>query len=201
MAGRIYMAQFADRTESTCATTRAVRDICVAYVRDFPHGCCCREDRGIGRDECIDRCYRCRIRGSRPGRSSGTGRPQVPGVIGDFLEAFRPVAATAGVDIHLFMGEVDLDAIAIEFDLVHPAFAAGHPVDRRSQCRRNEARKQRLDADRRRLFCAGTACLNQTERQLPPISTRMAIDKGLQVRRNVGQLEIAAALDLSSDVL
>jgi hypothetical protein len=53
----------------------------------------------------------------------------VPGLVGDLLEAFGPVVATAGEDLDRAVHKMDLDAIPIEFDLMYPAVAAGHLLD------------------------------------------------------------------------
>ncbi|MCP1968276.1 hypothetical protein AB7M49_005929 [Bradyrhizobium elkanii] len=74
-------------------------------------------------------------------------RGYVPGVIGNFLEAFRPIVAAAGVYGHNFIGEMGLNAVTVEFDLMNPARAAWHLLDRRRQRRRNEAGEERLGAD------------------------------------------------------
>jgi hypothetical protein len=61
----------------------------------------------------------------------------------------RVVQSTApGVDLQ----EMDLNAIAIEFDFVEPTVAAGHLVDGARERRFEEVRKGSLDADDRRLF-------------------------------------------------
>jgi hypothetical protein len=45
----------------------------------------------------------------------------VPGVVGDLPEAFGPVVAAAGEDLDRLVGQVDLDAVAVELDFVNPA--------------------------------------------------------------------------------
>ena len=57
-------------------------------------------------------------------------RLDVPGVVGDFLEAIGSVVATTGEHLHGFVNQVHLDAIAVELDFVDPALAAGHFVER-----------------------------------------------------------------------
>jgi hypothetical protein len=47
---------------------------------------------------------------------------------------------------------MDLDAVAVELNLVNPAVAGRHLADRRRQGRLDETREGRLDADRRGLF-------------------------------------------------
>jgi hypothetical protein len=49
----------------------------------------------------------------------------VPGVVSNLLEALGPIVAAAGVDFDRFVSEVDLDAVAIEFDFVDPARSVG----------------------------------------------------------------------------
>jgi hypothetical protein len=48
------------------------------------------------------------------------------------------------------VSEVDLNTIAVEFDLLNPALAGRHLLDRRCQLRFDEARAGSLDADRGR---------------------------------------------------
>jgi hypothetical protein len=54
----------------------------------------------------------------------------MPSVIGDLLEALGPIVATPGQYLDAFVGEVDLDPVAVELDLVDPGFAAWDPLDR-----------------------------------------------------------------------
>jgi hypothetical protein len=49
----------------------------------------------------------------------------VPSVVGDLLEMFRPVVAATGEDFDRFIHKMDLNAIPVEFDLVNPALTAG----------------------------------------------------------------------------
>jgi hypothetical protein len=74
----------------------------------------------------------------------------VPGVTGDFPEAFGPIISAPGKDPHGFVCQMDLDAVAVKLDFVNPAGAARHLLDRGGQGRLDEARQRRLDANRRR---------------------------------------------------
>jgi hypothetical protein len=47
----------------------------------------------------------------------------VPSIVGDFLEAVGPAVAAAGKNFYRFIGEMNLHAVAVELDLVDPAFA------------------------------------------------------------------------------
>jgi hypothetical protein len=47
-----------------------------------------------------------------------------------------------------FVGEMHLDAVAVELDLMDPTFAGGHAVDRRCQGWLDESGKWGLYADR-----------------------------------------------------
>ena len=76
----------------------------------------------------------------------------VPGVVGDLAETIGPVVAAAGEDLDGFVGEVDLDPVAVELDLMNPALAGRHLLDRGRQRGLDESGKGRLHADRRRLF-------------------------------------------------
>ena len=60
------------------------------------------------------------------------------GLRGDRREFVGPVEALAGLQARLAVLHAQLDAIAVEFDLVHPAGAGGRPVDRLAQLRRDE---------------------------------------------------------------
>ena len=56
----------------------------------------------------------------------------VPGVVGDLPEALGPVVAAPGEDLDGLVGEMDLDAVAVELDLVNPALAGRAPSRSRS---------------------------------------------------------------------
>ena len=71
---------------------------------------------------------------------------------GDLLEAVGPVVAAPGEDLDRLVGQVDLDAVAVELDFVNPALAGRHLLDRGRQGRLDEAGQWRLDADGRRFF-------------------------------------------------
>jgi hypothetical protein len=49
----------------------------------------------------------------------------VPRLVGDVFEAFGPIVTATGEDLDGFIGEVELHAVAVELDLVKPAFAGG----------------------------------------------------------------------------
>ena len=82
----------------------------------------------------------------------GTGA-DVPGIVGDLLEAFGPVVAAPGEDLDGLVGEVDLDPIAVELDLVKPAVRriGTFSIDVASAGSMKPG-NGRLDADRRRFF-------------------------------------------------
>ena len=52
----------------------------------------------------------------------------VTGVVRDLLEAMGPVMAPAGEDLDGSVPKMDLDAVAVELDLVNPALAGWHPA-------------------------------------------------------------------------
>ena len=54
------------------------------------------------------------------------GGLDVPGVVGDLLEAMGPVMAAPGEDLDGLVGQVDLDAVAVELDFVDPAVSGRH---------------------------------------------------------------------------
>jgi hypothetical protein len=87
----------------------------------------------------------------------------MPSVIGDLLEALGPIVATPGQYLDAFVGEVDLDPVAVELDLVDPAFAAWDALDRGRERRFNEARIIRLGADRRRLLTLESHQINSAK--------------------------------------
>jgi hypothetical protein len=80
----------------------------------------------------------------------GGARLDVPGIVRDLPEATGPIVAAAGEDLHLLVGQVDLDAVAVELDFVNPSLAGRHLLDRGCQGRFDEAGEGRLGADRRR---------------------------------------------------
>jgi len=48
----------------------------------------------------------------------------VPSIVGDLTETLRPIIAAPGEDLDGLIGEMDLDPITVELDLVYPSFAA-----------------------------------------------------------------------------
>ena len=60
----------------------------------------------------------------------------------------RPVVAAPREDLHRLVGQVDLDAIAVEFDFVDPAASRRHLPNRGRECGLDESGQRRLDADR-----------------------------------------------------
>jgi hypothetical protein len=89
------------------------------------------------------------IRGAIYGRhhdfavDDGGAGADVPGVVGDLPDALGPVVAAPGEDLDRFIGEVHLDAIAVELDLVDPAIAAGYAADRGRQRRLDKSGERR----------------------------------------------------------
>src|SRR3954469_875909 len=73
----------------------------------------------------------------------------VPCVGSDFLETMSPVVAASGEDPDLGIAEMDLDAVAVEFDFVNPPVAPRNLVDRAGQRRFDESGVRGLEADRR----------------------------------------------------
>src|SRR4029077_10272308 len=76
----------------------------------------------------------------------------VPSVRGNLSKAVRPVIAATGKNLHRRVSEMNLNAVAVELDLVDPPGVGWDPIDRRRQLRFDEPRIRRLDADRRGLF-------------------------------------------------
>jgi hypothetical protein len=64
----------------------------------------------------------------------------------------KALAARRRVKTSASFTTMDLNAIPIEFDLMHPAFAAGHLLDGGSERGLDEAGEGRLDADSRRFL-------------------------------------------------
>jgi len=48
----------------------------------------------------------------------------VPSIVADLAGTFRRVIAAPGEDLDGLIGEMDLDPITIELDLVYPSFAS-----------------------------------------------------------------------------
>ena len=116
----------------------------------------------------------------------------VPGVVGDLLEAFGPVVAAAGEDLDGLVGEVDLDAVAVELDLVDPALAGRHLLDRRASAGSMKPGRGALTP-----IAAGFLrwkAMVQTRRRLNcrAILSLVAIDEVLEMRGHVVQLQVAA---------
>ena len=53
----------------------------------------------------------------------------MPDVLGNLAKAPGPVVATAGIDFDIVVGDVNLNAIAIELDFVNPPRAFRHTLD------------------------------------------------------------------------
>jgi hypothetical protein len=69
-----------------------------------------------------------------------------------FLEAAGPIITAAGEDLDSIVVDVQLDPVAVELDLVDPAIARWHFLDRCCQRGLDESGEGRLHADRRRLL-------------------------------------------------
>ncbi|MGY4299900.1 hypothetical protein ACVWXN_007995 [Bradyrhizobium sp. i1.4.4] len=82
----------------------------------------------------------------------GRARLDLPGVMGDLLEAMRPIVSAPGENLRRLVGQVDLDPVAVELDFVNPSPAGRHPLDRGGQGRFDEAGQRRLHADCRGSF-------------------------------------------------
>src|SRR5438309_11317628 len=67
------------------------------------------------------------------------------------LEAPGPVIAAASEYLDVVIVDVQLDAVAVEFDLVNPTVTGRHLVARGRQRGLDESGEGRLHADRRRL--------------------------------------------------
>ncbi|MGC0326245.1 hypothetical protein ABIG06_006874 [Bradyrhizobium sp. USDA 326] len=65
-----------------------------------------------------------------------------------FAETAGPVQAAAGVDPDLMVGDVELAAVAVEFDFVDPALAMRHALDLLGENGLDEAGEGRLRPDR-----------------------------------------------------
>jgi hypothetical protein len=76
----------------------------------------------------------------------------MPRVVGDLLEALRPVVAAPGENLDAVIREMNLYPVAVEFYFMDPALAARHFVGRRRQRRFNEAGIGCLDPDRSRFL-------------------------------------------------
>jgi hypothetical protein len=74
----------------------------------------------------------------------GTGIA-MPGVGRDFLEAVGPVVAAASKHLNRRVRDVDLNAVAVEFDFVYPAVTGRYVAYRRCKGRRNETGKWSLE--------------------------------------------------------
>jgi hypothetical protein len=77
----------------------------------------------------------------------GGCRLDVPGIVRDLSETMRPVVAAPRVDLGRLVGQMDLDPVAVELDLVNPAVSGRHLSDRGREGRLDEATLWRLDPD------------------------------------------------------
>jgi hypothetical protein len=92
----------------------------------------------------------------------GGGSVDQEGIVRNLAEALRPVVTVAGKHLGGVVGDVKLKAIAIELNLMNPGVAGRDLFNRSRQCRFNETRDRRLDADSRWLFALERHC--QTRR-------------------------------------
>ena len=67
----------------------------------------------------------------------------------DLAEAVGPVVAAPGEYLHNRVFQMDLDTVTVELDLVDPALAVWHGIDRRGQRRLDEVRHRVLAKVRR----------------------------------------------------
>jgi hypothetical protein len=74
----------------------------------------------------------------------------------------RPIIAAPGEDLGSFIGEMDLDPITVELDLVNPSFAARYLFDGCRERGFDEAGKR---ANRGLFLSAGTPRLHQAHGQ------------------------------------
>jgi hypothetical protein len=88
----------------------------------------------------------------------------VPGVIGDIPETPGPIVATAGENLEGLVHQVNLARVAVEFDLVDPAIAGRHFLDRRRQCGFDESGEGRFHANCRRLLTLKRHATNSTNK-------------------------------------
>src|SRR5207247_1544759 len=87
----------------------------------------------------------------------------VPGIGRDLSETVRPIIAASGEHFDGGVPEMDLDAIAVELDLMEPTLAGGHLVNRCRQRRFDEAGIVGLDTTGWRLR-SGIRHTDQTKR-------------------------------------
>ena len=115
------------------------------------------------------------------------------------LPSVGPVIAATREYLGRPVAQVYLDAVAVEFDLVDPARARWHSVNRGSQCRFDEAREWRRDSPGRPLWPRAWHGSDEPQSQLPGW-TGMARNEVYQVIRNGCAFDIAAALNFSRDL-
>src|SRR5260221_8220509 len=98
---------------------------------------------------------------------------------------------------------MDLDAVAIEFNLVYPPRAGWDLVDRYRQLWFDEAGVRCLDADERWLFALerhGSSEAHRKRQLHVVVSSLIPIDESPKEKRNVAQLQIAAPAQFMGDV-
>ena len=124
----------------------------------------------------------------------------MPSVGGDLPEAVGPVIAAPGENFCRSLSQVNLDAVAIELDLMNPARAQWHPVNRGGQCRFDEAGVRCLDAPGWPLWPRARHGSDEPQGQLP-VPTGMARNEVAQMIRDLCAFDIAAGLDFSRDLV
>jgi hypothetical protein len=133
-------------------------------------------------------------------RGAGT---DVPCVGGDFLKAVGPIVPASREDLYLGVGEMDLNAVSVELDLMNPALTARRFRDRCGESRLDEARKWCLCADRRRLFALERHGSHQAHRKRKldiVVSAFVPLDEFFEVERHVAKLQIATPAQLMGHV-
>jgi hypothetical protein len=118
------------------------------------------------------------------------------------ISASRSGSTQPGEHLDLSVGEVNVDAVAIELDLVDPPIAARSFLDRGCQRRLNETGEGRLDADRHGFLALERHGLHQAhrKRQLHVAISVEPIAEVLKEEWHVAHLQIAPMTHFLGDV-
>jgi hypothetical protein len=124
----------------------------------------------------------------------------VPGIGCDLSETVGPVIAAPGEYLDSSVPEMDLDPVAIELDLMHPALARRHLADWCRQGRRDKAGVGGLDATGWRLWPGIGHRSGEPQGQLTA-RTEMAVDERRDRWRQIMPGEIETAHNFPRDIL
>jgi hypothetical protein len=124
----------------------------------------------------------------------------VPGISRDLSETIGPIVAAPGEYFDSSVPEMDLDPVTVELDLMHPALARRHLVNRSCQSGFDKAGDGGLDATGWRLWPGVGHRSGEAQCELA-IRAEVAVDERLDRQRQLLAGEIETAHYFARDIL